>query len=662
MIKIKKIVLISNDFETKEIEFWTTGINVIIGDSKAGKSSIIQIIDYCLASSDCDIPAGLIRDSCSWFGIVLEINHSFLLLARKSPKGINVSNEMYFEILQTSKIPEFSKIKSNRTREQVKNYFNEHFKLSNLSIDLNEYTKDYSPSYRDTIGINFYPQEILLNKFSYFYKQNNDRRKKNLKFMFSYIMEILTMEDIYSEAALDRIRREILRLERAQEKNSNILDEWDLSSREKLIKAYKLNLFVEKEIPADFLERIKLLQQIKDSKIVDSMNSTEKSLSYLNEEIAKLDKEEASIHDELIKSGKRIRDIRKQKSQIGEFSSLAQENFESRKITDWLLNDEYLITNISKNDDSFSNKIFNQIQNTLIEEESQISFYEEIRVSLDKELMSEEENYKIQSDKLKGVQQLLFNARQSSNETKEVVSRLKELYEYYGELDSFLHVYEIVMNTQTIAEQIIKLREDEKWYEAKINSDVIEERIQAAELYLQGTLDTILDLFNVEYKNFDENNRLVKFDFKKIEFKFQLSNAGVTLDKIGSGSNYVEYHLAMAFLLHIYIQNKVKQKTTFDFVVFDQPSEAYFPTSDENKNMHLDEKVKNDPNLLRQQFRAISELFRQHCSGMQIIIFEHAGREYWENGNALINDKINIIDWKKDNIKLIPSKWIINSN
>ena len=63
-LKILSIILYPENklFNPRFINFDLEKINVISGYSQRGKSAIISIIDYCLASSDCNIPIGLIRE------------------------------------------------------------------------------------------------------------------------------------------------------------------------------------------------------------------------------------------------------------------------------------------------------------------------------------------------------------------------------------------------------------------------------------------------------------------------------------------------------------------------------------------------------------------------------------------------------------------------
>ena len=68
------------EFGYRQVEFSSNGVNIITGASRTGKSAIIPIIDYCLGSSECTIPVGIIRDTCSWFGVMFDLKDEQMLI------------------------------------------------------------------------------------------------------------------------------------------------------------------------------------------------------------------------------------------------------------------------------------------------------------------------------------------------------------------------------------------------------------------------------------------------------------------------------------------------------------------------------------------------------------------------------------------------------
>ena len=58
---IRSIIIFNKDGE-KRIVPLKQGVNIITGESKTGKSALVEIIDYCLCSTRCTIPKGKITD------------------------------------------------------------------------------------------------------------------------------------------------------------------------------------------------------------------------------------------------------------------------------------------------------------------------------------------------------------------------------------------------------------------------------------------------------------------------------------------------------------------------------------------------------------------------------------------------------------------------
>ena len=67
------------------LSFNSEAVNIITGASRTGKSALIPIIDYCLGSDKCTIPVDIIRDACSWFGVLFDMANEQMLLCRREP-------------------------------------------------------------------------------------------------------------------------------------------------------------------------------------------------------------------------------------------------------------------------------------------------------------------------------------------------------------------------------------------------------------------------------------------------------------------------------------------------------------------------------------------------------------------------------------------------
>jgi DNA repair ATPase RecN len=79
---VRYIGVTDKDGRVNAVEF-AEGVNVITGKSSTGKSAIIEIFDYCLGSSDFTVPEGVITSAAALFFVVLAMDNSHLVLARR---------------------------------------------------------------------------------------------------------------------------------------------------------------------------------------------------------------------------------------------------------------------------------------------------------------------------------------------------------------------------------------------------------------------------------------------------------------------------------------------------------------------------------------------------------------------------------------------------
>src|SRR5688572_16727323 len=118
----------------RRVKFGLGKVNIISGASRTGKSAIIPIIDYCLGSDKCTIPVNTIRDSCEWFGIIVQTSVGSKLLARREPGNQKTTGDMFvlegIEIIVPERIDE-----KNSNVDAVKRRLDELAGLTSLDFD-----------------------------------------------------------------------------------------------------------------------------------------------------------------------------------------------------------------------------------------------------------------------------------------------------------------------------------------------------------------------------------------------------------------------------------------------------------------------------------------------------------------------------------------------
>ena len=115
------------------LSFNSEAVNIITGASRTGKSALIPIIDYCLGSDKCTIPVDIIRDACSWFGVLFDMANEQMLLCRREPGNKGSTDDMFLLRDKSVAIPE--QIEKNTNVTSIKNLLNELFGMSFLELD-----------------------------------------------------------------------------------------------------------------------------------------------------------------------------------------------------------------------------------------------------------------------------------------------------------------------------------------------------------------------------------------------------------------------------------------------------------------------------------------------------------------------------------------------
>ena len=119
--------------EQKSVEF-EKGLNIITGDSKTGKSAILEIVNYCLFSSRSTIPKGVITEYTRGFATIFQFENRYIVIGRSLRKDYR--DKAYFsvetneEFLKSFSFSYFRDKKSHKIKGDIQNKFEQYLGLS----------------------------------------------------------------------------------------------------------------------------------------------------------------------------------------------------------------------------------------------------------------------------------------------------------------------------------------------------------------------------------------------------------------------------------------------------------------------------------------------------------------------------------------------------
>ena len=221
---INSVILWSRkrEYSPRILPFKNGAVNIITGASRTGKSAIIPIIDYCLGSDKCTIPVDVIRNACSWFGVLFDMEGEQILLCRREPGDKTSTGDMFILRGKEITLPEY--IEKNANVESIKDMLNELFAMSFLDLDSN--ASAFHPSYRDFMAFLFQPQNIVANADVLFYKADTMEHRKKLIDVFPYALGAVTPEILAKRKEMERLSKLSDRLQRDLDQIKSVAEGW----------------------------------------------------------------------------------------------------------------------------------------------------------------------------------------------------------------------------------------------------------------------------------------------------------------------------------------------------------------------------------------------------------------------------------------------------
>lgn len=668
---LKKLILWPTNKENsiEEIEFYKDKINIVHGRSGTGKSSILSIVDYCLGASRCSIPVGLIRDEVEWFGVVLVVDEINILIARRTPRSKQASKEFYVKNLTNQEVLPDG-FTSNYNDLKLKDLFNNRIlRISNLPQTIEEETRGFDgrASYRDLSAFNFLPQHIVANPNTLFYKADSYEHKDRLKKIFPLALGVVNNEYLLKERQRAIKQRELESLLKKQQTTQRDINAWTADVNKLWLKAIELGLIIQEDLVSTE-DKIKNFQDLCIKVKNDNFLNLIKKPNYLysNEIYQKNKKSEIKFQQEVDKLRTKIRNFRSLSNTATNFSSAV--DIEKNRVANF----EWFKQNLAESNHciacgSESNQL-NYLINNLemkVNKLNELSgvLYENPVVDLEIEKLEKElvdTQYKLHEVRKENLVLEVENNKKNDS--------LSQIYILLGRIEALLINYQENKNEDDLSLKIKELtNEIQDLDQFFMNSGKIKLENSAYE-----RIGNLIEIYSKEF-HLDQRGK-ISLDKTELTLRFDQLDYGIKeyLWEVGSGENWMGYHISTFLALHEYFANK-KNSPVFNFLVIDQPSQVYFPTTVSGYN-ELDDIDLEDIDLdkvdlqltgeeidrnydiaaTKRIFEMLELGLKRSNFGYQIIVLEHADQSIWGN----LENTVEIRSWKKKDDGLIPKEWI----
>lgn len=655
---IKTLVLWSRNEKNppRLIHFAPNRLNVITGASKTGKSAIIPIIDYCLGSDRCAIPVQTIRNACSWFGIVVTTSEGEKLFARREPGQQQSTGDMYFAEGAAVAIPDTAPEK-NTTVDSVKHLLDDLAGLSTLSFDATSPQAGFKarPSFRDMLAFTFQPQNIVANPDVLFFRADTVEHKEKLRTIFPYALGAVTPDLLAARWEAQQVALELRRKERELSATQQVSEQWKAAIHDWVNEARDLGLVQPDEIATageTEKELVSLLSTIAAKTSADSVVE-ESAFEASAAEIGSLDREESDVTLTLSELRTRAASMTRLRGAVGQYSGAIEKQRDRLELSRWLRDQSTHHKTgcpICGQDSEPSATELNVLCDALANVEATARHIEPIPASFDKELIVVREQVRLFTDRLKAVsaRRALIEARSQRLSTERW--KRAAIDRFTGRLEHALKVLSIPFTSTDLFNEVAELRDRLAALREAASDSAALKRQQAALGKVSRSMARLLPRLDTERP---EDSAELNIN----DLTIRVTGGDGRSDylwEIGSGANWVSYHLAALLSLHSLFAS-IKSSPVPALLVLDQPSQVYFPRKLAGKAaLEADMKVADeDVSAVQKTFRVLGDAAASKPLGLQVIVLDHAGSDIWGDMQT-----VHLVEEWRDGRALIPKAWL----
>jgi hypothetical protein len=643
-MQVLAVALYSRLGQIRELRFQPGGLNVVTGEAKTGKSALLEIIDFCLGRSTVTLPQGSAFEAISWYGLLADIGGQQVFIGRPAPEpGRTSSTRAMLVIGSDLQLPGYETLEVNADADGVRGEVgrllgieeNEQVPVAGTPGALTDATLAQAALFC------FQRQDELANRRHLFHRQGEEWVGQAIRDTLPYFLGAVEPEHVRLRARLTRARRELRRAERELRLAEGVREEIDARSAALVEQAIAAGLIgappAKGEISAlDLLRQAVATEVERELPDDDDGGQRQRELvserAALRDELSAVEEHLALLRDAGADAGSYSGELNEQTARlrsIGVFPTDPQEHARRCPVCQGSLPE----------DDATASDIL-ELSSQLEQRLADIGAVEPRRQQAEAELEE-------RASELRTRLRRLSIALDELARTHAAVRSYRELAEERAYIRGRISEH-LDAARDTEASPLTELRGDRDHWRTVVSG--LEERLDP-----DDERERVISQLNVVGRaltDFAQQLRLehsddgVRIDHSKLTVVADTQELGaVPLERMGSAENWVGYHLAAHLALHKWF--KEKERPVPRFVIFDQPSQPYYPPDVQDAEQA--EITDADRAAVARMFRLMRDVAEQ-LGDFQVIVCDHVNLsdEWFQDA---------VVDNWRAGVKLVPPDW-----
>jgi hypothetical protein len=646
-MQILDIVVFSHDNRRRALSLEPGRVNVITGASKTGKSALVDIVDYCFGAGKCRVPEGPIRRSVTWFGMRLQLKGGQAFIARRCPGPRAASSEECFvEVGDEVSIPDPGELRQTTNTKGLGSLLTS---WTGIHDHLHEpppgqTRAPLSATVRHALALCFQPQDEIIRRQQLFHGAADNFVAQALKDTLPYFLGAVDDDYVRRREELRRLREQLRACERQLSELRGLRGDGVSKAATLLAQARDAGLTA--SLDSGWEDTVAALREVLRAPLAPPQAEVPdvpegREYQRLSDERERLLEEQRKLRDEVAAAraferaeegfSREASEQRARLTPIGIFQDVDAGH--SCPLCSQELSGGVGLPSVE------------QLRSTLTDVSSRLDTVSRAAPHVEMAIAELEARLLAVQGRLSKNRAEMEAVRQSQDRLQEIQDEAAKRAHVLGRVSLYLESLPELPDTRALEEQTERLRSQCAALEDELSDERIKERIESITSILGQRLTEWARSLHLEHSRFP-----LRLDIKKLTIVADTVDGPVPMDRMGSGENWVGYHLIGHLALHEWFTKRDRPVPRFLFL--DQPSQVYFPPEkDVDGSMALLEE--DDRHAVSRMFRLVFDVTEGIAPGFQVVITEHADisedwyqdavTERWRGGRKLVPD-----DWPRE--------------
>lgn len=633
--QILEIGLYNQTGDLRRIAFQPGKVNVVTGGSKTGKTALIDIVDYCLGRNECNVPSGVIRDTVKWYALRIQGSRRQVVIGRPAPpEGQRSCSDVYLSVGGQVDLPNFSELHSNTNTTALDSFLTEFVGITaNVNVPPGPTRPPLQASVRHALFYLFQPQYRIADRTVLFYRQNEDFVPQAIKDTLPYFLGAVGDDRYERLQILRHARRELRLLERRLAEEKAIKGRDNSRAVALFAEAQQAGVLSPGPTPQEFMELVEKLRQGLAWTPAANVFEENQTLTELQEQREQL-----------------LEEYRRLQQEIDAARAFAQEQAGfSREVYEQQGRLESIGLFVPEGEHGATCPLCNQeletptptvaqIRHSLTNLNGQIESVTRQRPRLE-EYINERQTRSAQLKQSIAEKRAALEAVVAQQEVfQEQRNHQAQQARAVGRISLFLESLGQYQETSDLQTRLAAARDRVQQLEAELSEEDVEERLRACRRIIGDQMSVWSRQLGLEHSDYP-----LELDLQRLTVVAYRDSGPVAMSDMGSGENWVGYHIITHLALHKWFVEK--KRPVPHFLMLDQPTQVYFPP-DVGEDTNVENLADEDRQAVERLFKLIFDVTAALGPNFQVIITDHADLnqrwfqdavvERWRGGRTLV--------------------------